>query len=180
MRWWSKRISMAIAKAASRSVAFKAARLGDLIFERQSETLVFRKNAFQTLLLELRFSCDILNRFLTNSNTTLDASLQDFFSSSWFDLTKLGVPVFHNLVVDKCPLLMREVSTPSYTAHLIASQDVYRQRRLTLTEPWNTHTQHFTLIQRIWWTITSFNERSSASSSEGELYLLFLGGRGAY
>ena len=40
MKWWSKRISMAIARAASRSVAFKAARLGDSTFERQSETLM--------------------------------------------------------------------------------------------------------------------------------------------
>ena len=32
-------ISMVIAKTASRNVAFKAARLGDLIFDRQSEIL---------------------------------------------------------------------------------------------------------------------------------------------
>ena len=37
MKWWSKCISMVIAKTASRNVAFKAARLGDLIFDRQSE-----------------------------------------------------------------------------------------------------------------------------------------------
>ena len=36
MKWWSKCISMVIA---SRNVAFKAARLGDSIFDRQSETL---------------------------------------------------------------------------------------------------------------------------------------------
>ena len=39
MKWWSKCISMVIAKTASRNVAFKAARLGDLIFDRQSEIL---------------------------------------------------------------------------------------------------------------------------------------------
>ena len=39
MKWWSKCISMVIAKTASRNVAFKAARLGDSIFDRQSETL---------------------------------------------------------------------------------------------------------------------------------------------
>ena len=41
MKWWSKcvSISMVIAKTASRNVAFKAARLGDSIFDRQSEIL---------------------------------------------------------------------------------------------------------------------------------------------
>ena len=39
MKWWSKCISMVIAKTASRNVAFKAARLDDSIFDRQSETL---------------------------------------------------------------------------------------------------------------------------------------------
>ena len=40
MKWWSKRISMVIAKTASRNVAFKAARLSDSIFDRQSEILM--------------------------------------------------------------------------------------------------------------------------------------------
>ena len=39
MKWWSKCISMVIAKTASRNVAFKATRLGDSIFDRQSEAL---------------------------------------------------------------------------------------------------------------------------------------------
>ena len=39
MKWWSKCISMVIAKTASRNVAFKAARLGDSIFDRQSKIL---------------------------------------------------------------------------------------------------------------------------------------------
>ena len=39
VKWWSKCISMVIAKTASRNVAFKAARLGDSIFDRQSEIL---------------------------------------------------------------------------------------------------------------------------------------------
>ena len=43
MKWWSKCISMVIAN--SRNVAFKAARLGDSIFDRQSET--FRTEAAQ-------------------------------------------------------------------------------------------------------------------------------------
>ena len=38
IKWWSKCISMVIAKTASRNV--KAARLGDSIFERQSEILM--------------------------------------------------------------------------------------------------------------------------------------------
>ena len=33
MKWWSRCISMVIAKTASRNVAFKAARLGDSIFD---------------------------------------------------------------------------------------------------------------------------------------------------
>ena len=40
MKWWSKCTSMAIAKTASTNVAFKAARLGDSTFERQSEILM--------------------------------------------------------------------------------------------------------------------------------------------
>ena len=40
MKWWSKYISMDIAKTATRNVAFKAARLGDSIFDRQSEILM--------------------------------------------------------------------------------------------------------------------------------------------
>ena len=40
MKWWSKCTSMVIAKTASRNVAFKAARLGDSIFDRQSEILM--------------------------------------------------------------------------------------------------------------------------------------------
>ena len=40
MKWWSKCISMVITKTGSRNVAFKAARLGDSIFYRQSETLM--------------------------------------------------------------------------------------------------------------------------------------------
>ena len=40
MKWWSKCISMVIAKTASRNVAFKAARFGDSIFDRQSEILM--------------------------------------------------------------------------------------------------------------------------------------------
>ena len=33
-KWWSKCISMVIAKAASRNVAYKATKLGESIFER--------------------------------------------------------------------------------------------------------------------------------------------------
>ena len=40
MKWWSKCISTVIAETASRNFAFKAARLGDSIFERQSEILM--------------------------------------------------------------------------------------------------------------------------------------------
>ena len=40
MMWWSKCISMVIAKTASRNVAFKAVRLSDSIFDRQSEILM--------------------------------------------------------------------------------------------------------------------------------------------
>ena len=40
MKWWSKCISIVIAKTASRNVTFKAARLVDSSFERQSEILM--------------------------------------------------------------------------------------------------------------------------------------------
>merc|ERR1711916_47979 len=40
MKWWSKRISMAIAKTASRSVAFKVAKMREAIVEDQDELLM--------------------------------------------------------------------------------------------------------------------------------------------
>ena len=40
MRWWSKRISMTTAKAASRNVAFKVARMREAIMEDQDEFLM--------------------------------------------------------------------------------------------------------------------------------------------
>ena len=39
-KWWSKCISMVIAKTASRNVVYKATKLGESIFERQSEMLM--------------------------------------------------------------------------------------------------------------------------------------------
>ena len=39
-KWWSKCISMVIAKTASRNVVYKAIKLGESIFERQSEMLM--------------------------------------------------------------------------------------------------------------------------------------------
>ena len=39
MKWRSKCISTVIAKTAGRNIAFKAARLGDSIFDRQSQIL---------------------------------------------------------------------------------------------------------------------------------------------
>ena len=40
MKWWSKCISMAIAKTASRNVAFKVAKMRDSIMEDQDELIV--------------------------------------------------------------------------------------------------------------------------------------------
>ena len=40
MKWWLKCIAMIIVKTASRNIAFKAARLSDSTFERQSEALM--------------------------------------------------------------------------------------------------------------------------------------------
>jgi hypothetical protein len=40
LKWWSKCISMVIAKTASRNVAYKANKLGELMFARQSEMLM--------------------------------------------------------------------------------------------------------------------------------------------
>ena len=40
LKWWSKCISMVIAKTASRNVVYKATKLAESIFERQSEMLI--------------------------------------------------------------------------------------------------------------------------------------------
>ena len=40
MKWWSKCISMVIAKTASRNVVYKANKLGESMFARQSEMLM--------------------------------------------------------------------------------------------------------------------------------------------
>ena len=42
MKWWSKCISMAIAKTASRNVAFKVAKMRDSVMEDQDD-LILRK-----------------------------------------------------------------------------------------------------------------------------------------
>ena len=41
MKWWSKCISMAIAKTASRNVAFKVAKIRESIMEDQDEFLIY-------------------------------------------------------------------------------------------------------------------------------------------
>ncbi len=46
MKWWSKCISMAIAKTASRNVAFKVAKMREAIMEGQDELLM--RNSGQT------------------------------------------------------------------------------------------------------------------------------------
>ena len=51
MKWWSKCISMAIAKTASRNVAFKVAKMRDSIMEDQDE-LIIRKSECEELGLE--------------------------------------------------------------------------------------------------------------------------------
>ena len=40
MKWWSRRISMAIAKTASRNVAFKVAKMREAIMEDQDESIM--------------------------------------------------------------------------------------------------------------------------------------------
>ena len=40
MKWWSKCISMAVAKTASRNVAFKVARMRESIMEGQDELIL--------------------------------------------------------------------------------------------------------------------------------------------
>ena len=51
MKWWSRCISMAIAKTASRNVAFKVAKMRDSIMEDQNE-LIMRKSECEELGLE--------------------------------------------------------------------------------------------------------------------------------
>ena len=52
MKWWSRCISMAIAKTASRNVAFKVAKMRDSIMEDQDE-LIIRKSECEELGLEV-------------------------------------------------------------------------------------------------------------------------------
>ena len=75
MKWWSKCISMVIAKTASRNVAFKAARLGDSIFDRQSEIL--RTEAVQVNSPSHEEDFDDVG-----CNADLYASRQDAFQGS--------------------------------------------------------------------------------------------------
>ena len=51
MKWWSKCISMAIAKTASRNVAFKVAKMRESIMEDQDEFLI-RKSEYEEVGLE--------------------------------------------------------------------------------------------------------------------------------
>ena len=51
MKWWSKCISMAIAKTASRNVAFKVAKMRESIMEDQDEFLI-RKLEYEEVDLE--------------------------------------------------------------------------------------------------------------------------------
>ena len=51
MKWWSRRISMAIAKTASRNVAFKVARMREAIMQDQDEFITRNAN-FEDVVLE--------------------------------------------------------------------------------------------------------------------------------
>ena len=51
MKWWTKCISMAIAKTASRNVAFKVARLREAIMQDQDEFITRNAN-FEDVVLE--------------------------------------------------------------------------------------------------------------------------------
>ena len=53
MKWWSKCISMAIAKTASRNVAFKVAKMRESIMEDQDELLI-RKLEYEEVDLETK------------------------------------------------------------------------------------------------------------------------------
>ena len=45
MKWWSKCISMAIAKTASRNMAFKVTRMKEFIMEGQDELIIRKSNS---------------------------------------------------------------------------------------------------------------------------------------
>ena len=55
MKWWSKRISMAIAKTTSRSLAFKVAKMRESIMEDQDE-LLMRKSKCEEVGWKLTLS----------------------------------------------------------------------------------------------------------------------------
>ena len=51
MKWWSKCLSMVIAKTASRNIAFKANKIADSVFAAQSAVLT-RESEFDEEVLE--------------------------------------------------------------------------------------------------------------------------------
>ena len=61
MKWWSRCISMAIAKTASRNVAFKVARMKEAIMQNQDE-LITRKADFEDVALEANDRAILENR----------------------------------------------------------------------------------------------------------------------
>ena len=48
MKWWSKRVSMTIAKTASRSLAFKASRMNEAVLESQDEIITRKPKRQET------------------------------------------------------------------------------------------------------------------------------------
>ena len=50
MKWWSRCISMAIAKTASRNVAFKVAKMRDSIMEDQDERIIRKSKTLKYYL----------------------------------------------------------------------------------------------------------------------------------
>ena len=66
LKWWSKYISMFIAKTASRNVVYKATKLAESIFERQSEMLMPKEDltttssvTYEEYLEDLGYNADL-------------------------------------------------------------------------------------------------------------------------
>ena len=77
MKWWSRYISMAIAKTASRNVAFKVARIRESIMEGQDELIIRKWNSEeaglqddnQAVLDDLGYNADL---YIANQEVIFD------------------------------------------------------------------------------------------------------------
>ena len=90
LKWWSKYISMFIAKTASRNVVYKATKLAESIFERQSEMLISEEDlaarssvSYEEDLEDLGCNADL---YIFNDETVEDYRNTDISTQESTDL----------------------------------------------------------------------------------------------